>query len=423
MMPRRARAALAGLALGFLGACAGEPSSWSFKDGVGVNPSGPLPGLFVRLGGDYLPASRANWWQPAYAVDSFSRADGIFGHNVARKSPTPSPWKRAAKEPDYRYDGAPQLGGGRHDLDGYLARNPTTGLLIAQGDTILVERYQYGRTEAHRFLSFSMAKTVTAMLIGIAVAEGKIRSIEDPAEAYVPGLAGTEYGRTPLRHLLTMSSGVQFREEYDGADDSAKLSAATIMRYGPGGAAAVRQFDTRIAAPGARFSYASAETQVLGLVLREAIGQPIAEYLAERIWQPIGAEADATWLTDAAGQEATYSSFNAVLRDYARLGMMLANGGRVGERQIVPADWLALATRPHFSNRQTRGYYGYGFQTWIFPDNDGSFAFQGVRGQAIYVDPRQKLVMVHTAVRPSARDPGGADTVALWRAVRTQSAR
>jgi len=404
-----------------LSACASEPSAWTFKDGIGSNPSGPLPGLFAQIGGSYIQANAANWWQPAYAVDSFSRQDQIFPAGLVRRPATASSWKRAAKEPDYRYDAPAHLGAGRYDLDGYLARNPTTGLLIAKGETILVERYQYARTDTHRFISFSMAKTITALLIGIAVSEGHIRSIEDTAETYAAALAGTEYGKTPIRHLLTMSSGVQFREDYDGSDDSAKLSAAAIGRRSAGGAATVRQFNTRIAQPGERWYYASAETQVLGIVLTAAIKRRIVDYMTEKVWQPIGAESDATWLIDAAGQEATYSSFNAVLRDYARLGRMLAHGGRVGDRQIVPADWLAQATRPHFASRQTRGWYGYGFQTWIFPQNDGTYALLGVRGQAIYVDPAQKLVMVHTAVRPSARDPGSAETSALWSAVRQQS--
>lgn len=404
-----------------LGACAAEPSQWTFKDGIGSNPSGPLSGYFAQIGGTYLPASQSTWWQGAYGVDSFSRADGIFPANVIKKPAETSPWKRATKEPDYRYDVPAQLGVGRYDLEGYLARNPASGLLIAKGDTILVERYQYDRNDRHRFLSFSMAKTITAMLIGIAVSEGHIKSIDDAAEVYAKGLAGTEYGRTPIRHLLTMSSGVRFREEYDGSDDAATLSAATIGRRSAGGAAAVKPFNARIAEPGTRWYYASAETQVLGIVLTAAIKRPIADYMAEKIWQPIGAEADASWLNDAAGQEATYSSFNAVLRDYARLGMMLAQGGRAGGRQIVPADWLAEATRAHFSGSQTRRWFGYGFQTWVFPQNDGTFALLGVRGQTIFVDPAQKLVMVHTAVRPDPRDRGGAETIALWFAVRQQS--
>jgi len=416
---KRASALLALASL--LGACAGEPSAWTFKDGIGSNPSGPLPGLFAQIGGHYGRANASNWGQPAFSVDSFSRLDEIFPARLVKKPATASSWKRAAKEPDYRYDSPAHLGTGRYDLDGYLARNPTTGLLIAKGETILVERYQYARTDTHRFISFSMAKTITALLVGIAVSEGHIRSIEDTAETYAAALAGTEYGKTPIRHLLTMSSGVQFREDYDGSDDASKLTAATIGRRSAGGAATVRQFNTRIAQPGERWHYASAETQVLGIVLTAAIKRPVVDYMTEKVWQPMGAESDATWLIDAAGQEATYFAFNAVLRDYARLGRMLAHGGRVGDRQIVPADWLAQATRPHFSSRQTGRPFGYGYQTWILPQNDGTFTLQGVRGQAIYVDPAQNLVMVHTAVRPSARDPGGAETNALWSAVRQQS--
>jgi CubicO group peptidase (beta-lactamase class C family) len=413
---------VAALALALaLSACANEPSQWTYQDGIGRNPSGPSAAQFGQIGGGYLSANAYTWWQPLYSVDSFSRQDEIFAANVVKRGPHVSPWKRAAKEPSYRYDGASQLGGRRHDLDGYLARNPTTSLIVAKDDTILVERYQYARTDSHRFISFSMAKTVTSMLMGLAVADGKIRSIDDAAEVYEPRLAGTEYGKTPLRHLLTMSSGVQFREDYDGADDASRLTAATIGRRTSGGPEAVKLFNTRIAAPGERWYYASSETQVLGVVLRAAIGRPLAEYLSERIWQPMGAESDASWLSDASGQEAVYSSFNAVARDYARFGMLLAKGGRAGDRQLIPADWLALATKPHFSGRQTAKWFGYGFQTWIFPDNDGTFALLGVRGQTIFVDPAERLVMVHTAVRPSGRDPGGADTIALWRAVRTQS--
>jgi CubicO group peptidase (beta-lactamase class C family) len=125
-------------------------------------------------------------------------------------------------------------------------------------------------------------------------------------------------------------------------------------------------------------------------------------------------------MVDASGNAVGYMGFNAVLRDYARLARMLAAGGRAGDRQVVPARWMAEATRAHFAPRQTGGFWGYGFQTWTFPAGDGSFALLGVRGQAIYVDPRARVAMVHVAARPDFRDPGGADTIALWRSVRTQ---
>ena len=212
-----------------------------------------------------------------------------------------------------------------------------------------------------------------------------------------------------------MSSGVKFREEYDGQDDTARLARATFGRQTAGGVEATRLFNDRIAPPGERWSYASSETYVLALVLRAAIGRSLADYFAEKIWTPIGAEADATWLTDAAGNELGYMGFNAVLRDYARLGIMMAQQGRFKDRQIIPLSWWRDMTRAHFSPHQTGRWYGYGYQTWIFPANDGSFALLGVRGQSIFVDPANRLVLVQTAVRPLPRDPGAADTTALWR--------
>ncbi|TMI96231.1 MAG: serine hydrolase, partial [Bacillati bacterium ANGP1] len=188
-----------------------------------------------------------------------------------------------------------------------------------------VERYQYDRHDRDRFTSWSMAKTVTAMLMGIAIAEGRIRSVAEPAAAYVPALEGTEYGRTSLRHLLQMSSGVRFLEDYSPNDDVMKLARATFAQRGEGGAAAVMPFNERLVPSGTRFYYASVETEVLGLVLRSATGRPVTTYLEEKIWQPMGAEADATWLVDRSGQEATFCCINAVLRDYARLGLLLAH--------------------------------------------------------------------------------------------------
>ncbi len=411
--------ALAGCATS--GSVKQPPAQPPSASGIQVNPGGPDLARYTNNLGQYPRATATNWWQPAYSVDAFSRMDEIFTARLVPRAAAPTAWSRAATELAVQYQIPPVRGGGRATIDGYLARNPTTGLLVAVNDTIHLERYQYARGEAHRFVSFSMAKTICAILVGLAVQDGAIASIDDTAETYVSALAGSEYGRTPIRHLLTMSSGVHFREDYDGSDDTVKLSRAVL--FGPGGAGAVKQFNTRDAAPGARWYYASSETQVLGLVLTAALKRPIADYLAERLWQPMGAEADASWVIDRTGQETTYTNFSAVLRDYARLGMLLANGGKATDsqgrqRQVIPDNWLREMTRMHVSSDRTGRWFGYGFQTWIFPENDGSFALLGVRGQTIFVDPARKLVMVHTAVRPDARDAGGAETTALWRALR-----
>src|SRR4029453_11854075 len=180
---------------------------------------------------------------------------------------------RSSAEPSIRYRNAGQDA----TIDDFLARNRTTGLIIAQNGRILVERYQYDREPSHRLASYSMAKTIVAMLLGIAVAEGKIRSLDDTAATYVPALRGTPYGETAIRHLLTMSSGVKFVETYSGFDDVAPLARLSIGQESEGGAATLQPFTTRERPAGQRFSYASSETQVLGLVVREATGETLAD--------------------------------------------------------------------------------------------------------------------------------------------------
>ena len=367
----------------------------------------------------FRTGDRTTFFSTPFLVGSHSELDRIFESRLVRAGDTPSRLARAPSEPVVQY----YFQGAAADLDLYLLRNPTTGLLVARDDTILVERYQYGRNDRHRFTSWSMAKTVTSMLVGIAIAEGRIRSVDDPAAAYVPGLVGTEYGRTSLRDLLQMSSGVRFVENYSGRDDVAQLARDTFLLRGPGGVEAVTRFNDRAVPAGTKFSYASVETQVLGLVLRNAVGRPVAEYLSEKIWRPIGAEADATWLVDQAGQEATYCCINAVLRDYARLGLLLAHDGNWRGRRIVPTAWIREATtvRPeqgHLKPGVATPFLGYGYQTWILPGDRRMFLLSGVRGQAILIDPASRLVLVHTAVRKQPAG-GSPELRYLWQSLVT----
>ncbi|MDE2378242.1 serine hydrolase, partial [Bradyrhizobium sp.] len=256
-----------------------------------------------------------------------------------------------------------------------------------------------------------------------------IKSIDDEVATYVPSLAGTEYGRTPIRALLHMSSGVDFKEIYDGQDDIARLGRDLFVRPGKAAAVSLAQFNTRIAPPDTRWHYASAETEVLGLVLRAATGKPVADYLSEKIWRQIGTEADATWAIDGTGQEVTFCCFNAVLRDYARLGRLLAHDGVWNGREVIPRQWLLDATtvRPsdgHLAPGTATNFYGYGYQVWLLPGAERRFVLLGIRGQMIFVDPATRLVMVHTAVRPQPVDrDASAETIALWLAVVQQLGR
>lgn len=353
-------------------------------------------------------------------VGTFSYFDTLFPSRTIAASGSPVPLGRAASEPVIRYSFAGQ----DRTLDQYLDANHVTGFLIAKGDSILVERYQYGRTDKHRLTSFSMAKTVIGLLIGIAVKEGAIRSVDDPAEVYVPGLKDTEYGRTPIKALLQMASGVTFSEVYtDLNSDVYTLARLTLEQDPAGSLAAVKRFNSRYAQPGQRFSYASPESLVLGLVLAGATRRSVADYFSEKLWTPLGAEADATWITDATGQEITFAYINAVLRDWARLGLMLAHDGTWQGKSIVPRDWLLASTTigrdsPFWSSSMIPGAHapGYGYQVWLLMANRRTFALRGVRGQFVIVDPEKKLVLVQTAL-------GGdndQELYALWSALSSQ---
>ncbi|HME22179.1 MAG TPA: serine hydrolase [Acetobacteraceae bacterium] len=359
---------------------------------------------------------RSSWWELSRILIAFFRTTSCSEGRPRRF------FARAPEELalTYHHEGMTQ------SLDEYLRRKAVTSLLIARHGTILYEHYQYDRTDADRFLSYSMAKTVTGMLIGIAVREGAIRSIDQLAADYVPELAGTEYGNTSIRNLLRMASGVAFRETYDGTDDATNLR---LMQYRPGGPAGTRivsMFNAREAPAGTRFHYASAETAVLGLVLRRAVDMPLADYLSTRVWQPMGAEADATWGVDNSGVETTQCCLSAVARDWLRFGLLLASDGVQDGREIIPQAWVLEATTPS-APFEAQGVaartFGYGYQTWLLPGPRRQFMALGLHGQAIFVDPGTKLVLLHTAVWPAATsDTGLAELLALWRSLVEASA-
>lgn len=357
-------------------------------------PVPPLP-LAVREG---------NPWEPKYRVGAFSHLDRIYTTRKISRAAVLWTFKRSTDEIRYTNKGR------RTSLSDYVSRIPVTGLLIARDDTILFERYQYGRTDRDRLLSQSMVKSLTGVLIGIAIADGPIKSIDDTPEAYVPGFKGTEYGRTPIRDLLHMSSGVDFGEEREGGRDLNRLwgdmvSGTPVPKKGT--VNSITQFNNRIAPPGTKYHYASIEADVLGVVLHYAINRTASEYLRDRVWQPIGSEADATWLVDAEGFEVAHFGFSTVLRDYARLARLLAHDGRWGSEQIIPTQWMIDATtvRPsgaYLAPGRAMPTFGYGYLLWLLPGDRRQFALVGASGQRICIDPASKLVMVHTPLDENA---------------------
>jgi CubicO group peptidase (beta-lactamase class C family) len=336
-----------------------------------------------------------------YRVGAYSHFDDLYQTRRVTRAAAPWCFSYSRSDISYSYKGA------RYSVDDYLSRNPVTGLLIAKDDTILLERYQYGRTDKDRQFSGSMVKSIVGLLIGIAVSEGAIRSIGDTTETYVPGFRGTEYGKTPIRDLLHMSSGVKFGEEDDNERDLDRLWIDMVLGLGSsnqGTINSITQFNDRLVTPGTRFRYASIEPDVLSIVLRYATGKSLAEYLHEKVWAAIGTEADAVWLLDAEGFEVAHTFFGAVLRDYARLGRLLAHDGAWEGKQIVPARWMMEATTTRESDayllpgRGNPRALGYGYLMWLLPGNRRQFALISGRGQFIVVDPPSKLVMVQTAV-------------------------
>ncbi|MBS0526449.1 MAG: serine hydrolase [Proteobacteria bacterium] len=394
-MPTR-RQTLAGLAAT---ACAGKAYAQSGPraDLYGAHDGYPVPPRpMAQLWG--------NPWPPKYRVGAFTHLDQIYGTHTISRAGEPWAFKRAA------FDGHALIAD-------YLARHPVTGLLIARDDQILVEQYQYSRTDKDLFVSQSMVKSITGLLVGLALADGAIKSVDDLAERYVPGLEGSEYGRTPIRALLHMSSGVEFGEDRDNGRDLDRLWAGAIAGRGPGHGTidAILQFNHRIAPPGTRYSYASVEPDVLGMVLKHTIDKTASAYLQEKIWQQIGTESDATWLVDAEGYELGHFGFSAVLRDYARLGRLLAHDGAWNGRQIIPSRWMIEATTvrsedAYLQPGKAMRDFGYGCLLWLLPGNRRQFALVGAFGQRIIVDPRSKLVMVQTAL-----DETDAGSWKLWR--------
>jgi CubicO group peptidase (beta-lactamase class C family) len=268
---------------------------------------------------------------PTAASGLFSHFDEVYPARTVARGGQVRQFTRAATEPAINY-GTPE--GPRRHVGGFLASTRTMGLLILQGERILAERDQYDRTAEQRFHSQSIAKTVVAILFGIALQEGKIHSIDDLAQDYFPALADSPYGKPPAHHVF----GVKYHETCQAGDDNAILTARTYKQQSVGGADALAPFAARKreVPAGARFYYASSETVALTLALHAAVGVPLAEYLSEKVWQPMGAEADASWLADAAGYEVGFIGLNATPRDYGRLGLLLADEGAVVGQQIVP---------------------------------------------------------------------------------------
>ena len=271
----------------------------------------------------------------------------------------------------------------------YMAAQRLAGLIVLHDGKVRFEDYGIGFGPEQRWTSFSVAKSLVSTLVGAAVADGSIASLDDPLTRYIPELVGSGYDGVTVRHLLTMTSGVAWNEDYgDPQSDVARFSATEAVD-GLDPIVVYMRGLKREAEPGTRWQYNTGETNLIGVLVRRATGKPLAEYLSEKVWKPYGMTADAAWLLNEGGHEIGGCCISARLRDYALFGQFVLDGGRVGDGAVVPANWFVDAGKKQAEIGQPGK--GYGYQWWTY--DDGSFAAQGIFGQGIYIDPARRLVI------------------------------
>jgi CubicO group peptidase (beta-lactamase class C family) len=309
----------------------------------------------------------------------------------------------------------------------FMQRGRTAGLLILHRGRVVQERYALGHAPDTRWISFSMAKSITSILVGAALQDGLIGSLDEPVTRTVPQLLGRAYDRVTLRQVLQMSSGVRWIETYlDPQSDRRKMLELQV-REQPGLVIDYLRTLARVAEPGTRFNYNTAETFLLGAILRGAIARPLCAYLSEKIWRPCGMQSDAYWqLESEGGQEFAGTGLSATLRDYARLAAFVLADGVVDGVRVLPEGWVAQSTQVEAASIRAPGKLagfeplGYGYQWWIFPTTFGRrvFGALGIFGQQIYIDPDEQLIIVlHSAWPEPVHEPSRSESYVFFQAV------
>jgi CubicO group peptidase (beta-lactamase class C family) len=282
------------------------------------------------------------------------------------------------------------------DVDHYMAGQRSAALLVLHDGRLRLERYGLDFDAAGRWTSFSVAKSITSTLVGAALRDGHLRSMDDKVSDYIVEMKGSAYDAVSLRQLLTMTSGVRWNEDY--GDPQSDVARFNNHQPEPGVDALVSYMRRlpRDVPPGTRWHYSTGETNLVGILLSRATGQPLSSYLSAKIWQPAGMEQKATWILSRTGQEISGCCIQAATRDLLRFGRFVLDGARVGGvggTATVPDGWLAEATRTQASIDQPGR--GYGYQWWTY--DDGSFAAKGIFGQGLFIDPHRRLVIASNA--------------------------
>jgi len=379
----------------------------SIKKSIGLAVAGILVvgGYFIykQASGVY---ELATFYDPEKITENFRSSVEKFPHSIVK---TGDSWEFGRNPVEaipmvYQYNGKVKL------LEKLLEHTGTTGLLVAKDDQILFEKYYQGEAETDRHSMFSVTKSFISALIGIAIEDGLIDSIDDPITKYVPELASSGYDGTKIRDILTMSSGVRFTEDYGDLSSDVNVMSMTIAIGGSLDDFAIGIQRER--EPGTFNNYVSVDTHVLGMMLVRVTGKTLTQYLEERIWKPIGMEHEGIWAIDGEGMEVAMGGLQVSLRDMARLGRLYLHGGDWNGKQIVPHKWVEDSTTPSaphlmpgFNNPGSDTPYGYGFQWWTPSNPHGDFMASGIYHQFIYVDPTTGIIITKTSAHQGYNDP------------------
>ncbi|MEX2200708.1 MAG: serine hydrolase [Dongiaceae bacterium] len=359
---------------------------------------------------EYPVGTADSMWHDPYMIGSYRHWDEIYPVRDIPRSGDVSELARGTPIEDLTY----VRGTTERNIDKYFELSRATGLIVLRDDEVLFERYALGADEASMFTSMSVAKSIASTLVGFAIDDGLIDSVDDPIDKYIPELAGTGYEGVPIKAILQMSSGIAFIEDYTAAaSDSSRLWLETVHYRNTPLNSYVTQMERR-QEPFADFNYKGVDTAALGWLIAAVTGQSLSTYAAEKIWGPLGMEADANWGVDGRGDAASEIAFcclQATLRDFARFGLFMLHRGEWNGTALLSAGWVDAATAvdgDHVAfGKLYPGYpLGYGYQWWLLPGDDGAFMAVGVNGQFIYVNPARNMVVAATHVWPSFWDAG-----------------
>lgn len=337
---------------------------------------------------------------PDLAVSTFRNIDRLFPTRTIKAGSNAVPLLKADKQltnVKFKYEDKD------YDLYDFVALDSITAMLVIKDGKIAFETYQRGNTEKTRWMSMSVAKSISSTLAGIAIKEGLIKGLDSQVVDYVPELKGSAYDGVSIKDVLMMSSGVKWNETYtDPNSDRRALLKAQISQK-PRSAVELMGKLPRAAEPGSLHTYSTGETQILGEIVRGAVKKPLADYLSEKIWAPFGMETDASWWLDSPdGVEIGGSGISATLRDYGRFGLFFLGNGIVDGKSLLPDGWVKEATTPKTLKGGKKLDYGYMWWTaWTEPSiKDGAFSAIGIQGQNIYIDPVEKVVIVTFGAQP-----------------------